>query len=37
MVMPTFGWGWGGDEEEPIKKMRKRPLKYEKDGVHEAR
>lgn len=36
MVMPMFRGG--GDEEEPIKKMRKRPLKYEKkDGVREAK
>lgn len=36
LVMPMFGEGRG--EEKPVKKMRKRPLKYEnKDGVCEAK
>ena len=36
LVMPMFGEGRG--EVEPVKKMRKRPLKYEdKDGVCEAK
>ena len=36
LIMPMFGAGRG--EEEPVKKMRKRPLKYEnKDGVCEAK